>query len=340
LSRRTSSLGHPSLLRVEHLAAEVPSPEGGRAPALRGVDFALHAGESVGLVGESGSGKSLTALALLGLLPEQVRITSGRILLEGQDLLQLSEADMRRIRGARIAIVFQEPMTALNPVLSIGYQVGEAIRLHRKLGRAAVRRRVGELLEQVAMPAPAEVLDAYPHQLSGGQRQRVLLAMALAAEPEVLIADEPTTALDVTVQAQILELLDALATALDLAILLITHDLGLVAGHCDRVLVMYAGQVVEDSPVDALFDNPAHPYTRALLQVTPRLGQRIERGRLPSIPGDVPDPAALPAGCAFHPRCPEAFERCTRELPAPYRIAEAGKVRCFLWDDDLATQGR
>jgi len=321
------------LLHVDNLTVDLPSPNGRRHRVLRGVDLTLSRGESVGLVGESGCGKSLTALAILGLLPAEARVSAGHVVLRGNDLLELPEAAMRRVRGGEIGLVFQEPMTALNPVLSIGYQIIEAVRLHRRVHRRSARQRASELLRQVAIPDPVGTMDAYPHQLSGGQRQRVLLAMALAAEPAILIADEPTTALDVTIQAQILDLLDELAETLQLTILLITHDLGLVAGHCDRALVMYAGRVVEEASVLELFDHPAHPYTRALLRVAPRLGQQAARGKLPSIPGAVPDAARLPSGCAFHPRCPDAMARCEQEDPPAYDLGGRQRARCFLWSD-------
>ncbi len=297
---------------------------------VRGASLALAPGECVGLVGESGCGKSMTALATLRLVPPPGRIAAGRVLLAGRDLLTLSEREMRRVRGGRIAMIFQEPMAALNPVFTIGFQITEALRVHRRLSRRAARSETERLLARVAMPDPAERLDDYPHQLSGGQRQRAMIAMALASGPEILIADEPTTALDVTIQAQILELLESLRRELGLAVLLITHDLAVVAETCERAVVMYAGQVVEQAPVAALFASPAHPYTRGLLAALPRLGQPAARGKLPTIPGQVPDPARLPAGCAFHPRCPEVMGVCRASAPDLYALGEGRLARCFL----------
>ena len=297
---------------------------------MRDVSLSVDRAEFVGLVGESGCGKSMTALAVLRLVTPPGRITKGRILLDGTDLLGLSEARMRRVRGARVAIVFQEPMTALNPVFTVGHQIVEAIRVHRKMSRREARHLAAELLERVAIPAPADRLSDYPHQLSGGQRQRVMIAMALAAEPELLIADEPTTALDVTVQAQILELLEELRRDLGLGILLITHDLAVVAEVCSRAVVMYAGRAVEEAPVEALFTRAAHPYTRGLLRAVPKLGERPPGGRLPSIPGQVPHPAEIPGGCAFNPRCGEVLPECTGAPPELYAVGSDHRARCYL----------
>jgi oligopeptide/dipeptide ABC transporter ATP-binding protein len=329
------------LLEVEDLRVAFPS-EGGWVPVVRGVSLRIGAGEIVGLVGESGSGKSLTALSLLRLVPSPGCILGGRVRLAGRggsrDLLELPETEMRKVRGARIAMIFQEPMTALNPVFTVGFQVVEAIRAHRKIPRRAARKRAVELFERVAIPDAGRRLDDYPHQLSGGQRQRVMIAMALAGEPDLLLADEPTTALDVTIQAQILTLLGDLRRELGLAILLITHDLAVVAETCDRVGVMYAGRVVEEGRTAELFRTPAHPYTRGLLQASPRLGRPAPRGRLPVIEGQVPDPARLPPGCPFHPRCRERLDQCSVREPAVYAVAPAGsepaagghRARCFL----------
>ncbi len=317
------------LLSIEGLS--IAFPISGRVTrVVRDLSFSIDRGEFVGLVGESGCGKSVTALAILRLVAEPGEITAGRILLGGQDLLTLSEAALRRVRGARIGIVFQEPMTALNPVFTIGFQVVEAIRVHRKITRRAATERAAALLERVAIPAPGDRLNDYPHQLSGGQRQRVMIAMALAGEPELLIADEPTTALDVTVQAQILELLEDLRRDLGLAVLLITHDLAVVAEVCSRVVVMYAGRVVEEAPVEALFGSPAHPYTRGLLAAVPRLGELPEGGRLRTIPGRVPHPSEVPTGCAFHPRGGEVLPECAGRVPELYDIAAGHQARCYL----------
>ena len=317
------------LLAVDGLS--VAFPAGGRwVSVVREVSFAVHRGEMVGLVGESGSGKSVTALALMRLVPPPGRIVGGRVRLAGEDLGEMSPAALRRVRGARVAMIFQEPMTALNPAYTIGFQIAEAIRAHRRVAAAAAWREAVRLLERVAVADAGRRAGDYPHQLSGGQRQRAMIAMALAAGPDLLLADEPTTALDVTIQAQILELLDDLRRDLGLAVLLITHDLAVVAETCDRALVFYAGQVVEAAPVTALFSRPAHPYTRALLAALPRLGAPAAGGVLPTVPGRVPDPASLPAGCAFHPRCPEVMERCRHRAPAVYPVAAEHTARCFL----------
>ena len=297
---------------------------------VRDVSLSIEAGEFAGLVGESGAGKSAAALAILGLLPENGRVLGGRVELDGRDLLSLSSAEMRRVRGGRVAMIFQEPMTALNPVFTVGFQISESVRAHQRLHGRSARREAERLLDLVAIPAASQRLDAYPHQLSGGQRQRVMIAMALAGNPDLLIADEPTTALDVTVQAQILELLEELRRQLNLAILLITHDLAVVAERCTRIAVMYAGQIVERASSKKIFKSPAHPYTRGLLAVVPRLGQRPKAAGLPTIPGQVADPRRLPSGCAFHPRCEAVLEACDRTEPALYRLGSDQTARCFL----------
>ncbi|MFN7962057.1 MAG: ABC transporter ATP-binding protein [Thermoanaerobaculia bacterium] len=317
------------LLAVQGLSVSFPAAAG-RIPILRDVSFAIERGECLGLVGESGSGKSMTALAVLGLVPPPGRIEAGHVRLDGEDLLGRPDRELREVRGGRVALVFQEPAAALNPVLTIGYQVAEAARLHRGMSRREARDEAVRLLRLVAMPDPESRLKSYPHQLSGGQCQRAMIAMALAGEPDLLLADEPTTALDVTVQAQILSLLDQLRRELGLAILLITHDLGVVAEICDRVAVLYAGEVVELAPRDALLATPAHPYSRALLASSPRLGRPAPRGEMPAIPGRPADPARLPGGCAFHPRCARAFERCRAEAPAMISLAPDRQARCFL----------
>lgn len=320
------------LLEVRDLTVSFPS-EDGEAAVVRGVSFEVAPGEFLGLVGESGSGKTLTALALLRLVPPPGRIVSGRIALDGRDLMELTERQMRRVRGARIGMIFQEPMTALNPVFTIGFQICEAIRAHSDVSRKEARAEAERLLELVAMPEARRRLADYPHQLSGGQRQRVMIAIALASKPDLLLADEPTTALDVTVQAQILELLEKLRTELGLAVLLITHDLAVVAETCDRVVVMYAGDVVEESTASELFADPAHPYTRGLLSALPRLGsETAARGRLVTIPGQVPEVSNRPAGCAFHPRCGDVMDRCRAHMPSEYSPSAGRRVRCFLFD--------
>ena len=314
-----------ALLEVEHLSVRLKTARG-LATAVRDVSFTLEQGETLGLIGESGCGKSVTALALLGLLPESAQVT-GSVRFEGRELVGLDEAGMCRLRGDRIAMVFQEPMTALNPLHTVGRQVAEPLVLHRGLDAAGARRRAIELLGRVGLPDPAQRVDAYPHQLSGGQRQRVMIAMALSCEPALLIADEPTTALDVTIQAQILELLRDLQQRLGMAILIITHDLGVIAELVDEVVVMYAGRIVESAPVQALFGDPQHPYTIGLLGSIPRLD--VERERLATIEGTVPSPARLPAGCRFAPRCPFADVRCHDESPALRAIGAGHQVACW-----------
>lgn len=311
--------------------------EGALVSMVRDVDLAVRRGEFVGLVGESGSGKTLTAHSILSLLPPDARILSGRIELAGEDLLGCSQTRLRQIRGHQVAMVFQEPITALNPVLTVGYQIREAMPKNggsRKLREAAARH----LLDLVGIPASAARLQDYPHQLSGGQRQRVMIAMALAAKPDILIADEPTSALDVTVQAQILDLLEELRSRLDLAILLITHDLSVVADTCDRVIVMYAGQVVEEAEVGRLFSTPAHPYTRRLIEAIPRIGTAAAGGRLPTMPGRIPDPRDLPRGCSFHPRCAEALSECQGAEPVVRSMAPDHRVRCLLYEPDAVPE--
>lgn len=317
------------LLEVEDLSVAFPGAQG-LVPVVRNVSFHVDRGEMVGLLGESGSGKSLTALSLLRLVPSPGRIVSGRVRFDGEDVNALSNAGLRRIRGGRIGFVFQEPMTALNPVFKVGFQIMEAIRAHGRISKRRARVKARELLERVAIPDAEGRLDDYPHQLSGGQRQRVMIAMALAADPDLLVADEPTTALDVTIQAQILELLDRLRRELDLAVLLITHDLAVVAETCDRAVVLYAGEVVEEATTADLFRSPAHPYTRGLLGAVPRLGRPAVRGELPTIPGRVPEPSRLPPGCPFHPRCSEVLDACPRYVPELLPVAEGHTARCFL----------
>jgi oligopeptide/dipeptide ABC transporter ATP-binding protein len=318
-----------TLLAVDSLSVSFPVGDHW-VPVVRGVSLSVGAGEFVGLVGESGSGKSMTALALLRLIPDPGRITGGRILLAGEDLLGLADSGMRAVRGARIGMIFQEPMTALNPVFTVGFQITEAVRVHQRVSRREAQAEAERLLDLVAMPAARQRLKDYPHQLSGGQRQRVMIAIALASKPDLLIADEPTTALDVTIQAQILELLEQLRQELGLAVLLITHDLAVVAETCARVIVMYAGQVVEEASVETLFSAPAHPYTRGLLAAAPALGRPAARGELATIPGQVPEMARLPTGCAFHPRCSEVMEVCAQENPDVYPLSSEHRARCFL----------
>ena len=300
--------------------------------AVDGVSFSLYKGETLGLVGESGCGKSVTALSVMRLVREPPgRIEAGRIAVNGRDLTALSEQEMCRIRGDEVAMIFQEPMSSLNPVLTCGYQIMEAVMLHQDASRAEARERAVEMLKLVGIPAPEQRIDEYPHQLSGGMRQRIMIAMALSCNPDVLIADEPTTALDVTIQAQILELLQRLQEELDMAVLLITHDLGVVAEVADRVAVMYAGRIVETAATAELFASPRHPYTRGLLRSIPGLEE--ERERLDIIPGAVPDARGIPAGCAFHPRCPLADDNCRRRRPRAEEAAPGHLVSCWKADD-------
>ena len=309
--------------------------------AVEGVTFELHAGETVGLVGESGSGKSVTNLALLGLLPRPPAVVeAARAALLGRDLLRLSPRELRAVRGREIALIFQHPMTALNPFLTIGRQLGEVLEAHENATRDAARSRARSALADVGIPDPDRIVDAYPHEMSGGMRQRAMIAMALLCKPKVLIADEPTTALDVTVQAQILELLRDVQRRHGTGIVLVTHSLGVVAGTCDRVLVMYAGRVVETASTARLFESPLHPYTRGLMASVPSL-TGDPRARLASIPGTPPDPAAPLPGCAFAPRCSVAIERCGRDVPALDRIVLRGDegqraAACFVAGAELA----
>ncbi len=317
----------PPLLEIADLRIEVAGPEG-HAPAVDGVTLSLSPGKVVALVGESGCGKSLTALAALGLLPDAARVVGGAIRYRGRDVLGFSAREWRRYRGREVAIVFQEPMTALNPVMRVGDQVAEAIAAHEDVSWRAARERATALLAAVGIPDAARRRDAYPHELSGGQKQRVGIAIALAANPSVLLADEPTTALDATVQAQVLDLLARLGRERGLAILIITHNLGVVAELAQEVAVMYAGRIVERGPVEAIFARPLHPYTRGLFESLPRLGAR--RARLAAIPGTVPPPWERPSGCRFRTRCPIAEERCAREDPALRpRGPERREVACL-----------
>jgi peptide/nickel transport system ATP-binding protein len=295
-------------------------------PALRGVSLDVAKGEAVAMVGESGCGKSVTWLAALGLLPGKAQVT-GSVTLEGEELLAAPPARLDRVRGGRVAIIFQDPMSSLNPVHRVGRQVMEALRLHRGLEGAAARAEARRLFEQVGIPDPARRLDAYPHEMSGGQNQRVMIAMALAGQPELLVADEPTTALDVTIQAQILELLAQIRRETGMALVLISHDLGVVAETVERVCVMYAGRIVEEAPVAQLFAAPAHPYTRGLLGALPPISG--ERRPLTAIPGGVPDPRAMPPGCAFAPRCPQHSAACDAALPGLRGVAPRHSAACL-----------
>jgi len=304
--------------------------EDGVVKAVDGVSFEVREGETLGIVGESGSGKSVTSLSIMRLLDQNGKIVDGKIIFKGRNLLELSENEMRKIRGKEIAMIFQEPMVALNPVFTIGDQIMEAIILHQNVSEKEARKMAIDLLRKVGIPEPEKRVDEYPHQLSGGMRQRAMIAMALSCRPSLLIADEPTTALDVTIQAQILELMKELQKEYGMAIILITHDMGVVAEMSDKVAVMYAGKVVEYGDVKTIFTEPKHPYTYALLESIPRID--VEQERLKSIPGNVPDPLNFPPGCKFHPRC-EFFEKgkCDVEEPELEDLDGNHKVRCFFW---------
>ncbi|MEO3475961.1 ABC transporter ATP-binding protein [Roseomonas sp. CAU 1739] len=302
-------------------------------PALQGVDLAVGPGEAVGLVGESGCGKSVTWLAALGLLPGKARVT-GSVILDGQELLGAPMPVLDRVRGGQVAMIFQDPASSLNPVHRVGRQVVEALRLHRGMGGAAARAEARRLFDQVGIPDAANRVDAYPHELSGGQNQRVMIAMALAGRPKLLVADEPTTALDVTIQAQILDLLATLRRETGMALVLISHDLGVVAETCERLVVMYAGHVVEEVTAARLFSAPAHPYTQGLLSALPPL-EGLARQRLPAIPGSVPDPRALPPGCAFGPRCPRHAAVCDEALPPLVDVTAGQRAACRILGADL-----
>ena len=320
----------PSVLQVNKLNTKFKTRTGD-VHAVNSVSFDLKAGELLGVVGESGSGKSVTMMSLLGLLPSPPAMVKGEsVLFDGVDLLRCTPEQLRRIRGARIGFIFQDPMTSLNPVFTVGFQIMEPLREHMGLSKEAARKRAQELLELVGIPDPGRRLKDFPHQFSGGMRQRVMIAIALACDPKVLIADEPTTALDVTIQAQILELVRELRHKLGMAIVWITHDLGVIAGIADRAMVMYGGQIVEMAPVQELFERPAHPYTRALLKTLPHLrGERATK--LEVIEGQPPIMKAAPGSCAFRARCSVAFERCARENPLRVDIGPGHDVACF-WD--------
>jgi len=319
-----------ALLELTDLHLEFPT-YWGVVEALSGVQLALHRGEMLGLVGESGCGKSVTAMSVLRLLPEgHYRVPRGGISFDGRDLLALDEQGMQQIRGRRIAMIFQEPMTSLNPTIRVGRQIAEVIESHQRLGAAAARSRAVSLLQEMRIPDPERAAERYPFELSGGMRQRAMIAMALSCEPDLLIADEPTTALDVTVQAQVLSLLRQKCRERGTAVLLITHDLGVVAGTCERVAVMYAGTVVETGPVTEVLQQPRHPYTRALLETIPERFGRDQR--LEVIPGSVPNLLHPPPGCRFHPRCRQVMDRCRSQRPPSFAGA-AYTVACWAWED-------
>ena len=315
-----------ALLEVEDLVVDFHTAAG-RLRAVDGVSFSVGRGETLGLVGESGSGKSVSSLAVLGLLGRSAELVGGRILFEGQDLCALSPRDLRALRGGKISMIFQEPMTSLNPLFTAGSQIAEAVRLHESVSRSASWDRAVEMLRLVEIPEPARRARAYPHELSGGMRQRVMIAMALACRPALLIADEPTTALDVTIEAQILGLLGEVQRRFGMSILLITHDLGVVANEADAVAILYSGRVVERAPTTEVFSTPAHPYTRLLLDSLPRLGAR--ESRLKAIPGVIPDPMSRPTGCRFRDRCPSATGECATSEPTLAGFEAARSVACL-----------
>jgi oligopeptide/dipeptide ABC transporter ATP-binding protein len=326
-------MGHamsaPPLLELENLSTHYVSAHGTRVVrAVDEVSLFVSAGETLGIVGESGSGKSTLALSIMRLLPPAARITGGRLLFTGEDLLQISEAEMRRVRGKQIAMILQDPMASLNPLFTIGDQVAEPIRVHEGTGRAAAWRRAGELLKAVRIPSPQARLRQHPHEMSGGMRQRIVGAIGISCGPRLLIADEPTTSLDLTIQAQYLNLLRELQRAHGLALIFITHNLGIIAKMCDRLAVMYAGRVVEQGPVRKVFQSPIHPYTQALLGSIPRITDQGQR--LTAIDGQPPDLAALPRGCAFAPRCPKAIDRCRESAPPAVGAGDGRTVRCWL----------
>ena len=325
------------ILVVEDLVVEIATKHGVVRP-VDGVSFTVAAGRTTGLVGESGSGKSLTALAILRLLPPHARVAGGRVVYRGEDVLALDAEALRRLRGDRVAMIFQEPSTALNPVLTVGSQIAEVLRAHRDVTKKDAWAAAVRALADVGVPSPEERARAYPHELSGGLKQRAMIASALVCGPDVLLADEPTTALDPTIQAQILDLLDAKRRALGTGVLLITHDLGVVAESCDDVVVLYAGTVVERAPVLDLFARPVHPYTRGLLDSVPSRARDAATRRLPAIQGGVPSPAALPPGCRFAPRCPRATPACDAALPALASFGAGRDARCIhpLVDEPVA----
>lgn len=302
--------------------------EKGIVKAVDGISFGIERGKTIGIVGESGCGKSITSLSIMRLISKPGRIIEGEILLDGVDLVKLPDEEMLKIRGNDISMIFQEPMTSLNPVFTIGDQISEVIILHQKLNKIEARKKTIEMLKFVGIPRGEQLIDEYPFQLSGGMRQRIMIAIALACQPKVLIADEPTTALDVTIQAQILELMNDLKSKLDTAIVLITHDLGVVAEMCDHVVVMYSGKVVEEGDVRTIFATPKHPYTIGLMNSVPKLTE--ESDKLDSIPGSVPNPLKLPTGCAFNPRCKFGIEECKVNQPVLMEMGEGHKVSCFI----------
>jgi len=320
----------PHLLELDNLKVHFHSSDG-LARAVDGVSWSMGEGEALGLVGESGCGKTVTSLAILKLIQKPGVIAGGKMLFEGEDLVPLPEERMRKIRGNRIAMIFQEPMTALNPVFTVGNQIGEAVAIHKNAGRKEARDKAIEMLGKVGIPSPEKRVDDYPHQLSGGMRQRAMIAMALSCDPRLLIADEPTTALDVTIQAQILDLMTQIKDSYKASILLITHNLGVVAQTCARVVVMYAGKVAEMAETKTLFSNPAHPYTRGLMESIPTGRSAGSKARLKEIKGQVPGLRSLPDGCYFHPRCPQAMPVCREKEPEMKTLPSGSRAACWLY---------
>lgn len=306
--------------------------ENGVVPSVDGVSFQIKKGETIAVVGESGSGKSVTSLSIMGLIGSPGRVEGGEVLFEGKDLTKISKKEMRRLRGNDIAMIFQEPLTSLNPLFTVGNQIAESIKLHQKASKEEAKKKSIEMLKKVGIPRAEKVYSSYPHLLSGGMRQRVMIAMALSCQPKLLIADEPTTALDVTIQAQILDLMRSLKHENDTSIMLITHDLGVVAEMVDTVIVMYAGQVVEYTDVFTLFDNPKHPYTKGLLESTPKIHER--KDELQSIEGTVPAPGSIKQGCRFHTRCTFAIDKCRVQDPNLIDVSPNHQVRCWLHDEE------
>ncbi|TDL77846.1 ABC transporter ATP-binding protein [Peribacillus frigoritolerans] len=325
------------VLKVNNLKTYFSSKKG-VTKAVDGIDFVLHEGETLGIVGESGCGKSMTSLSILRLIPSPPgKIVDGTINFKGKDILQMSEKELRQMRGNQISMIFQEPMTSLNPVIRVGEQIAEAIRVHQRLSKKDSWKKAVEMLNLVGIPSPDKRAKQEPFQLSGGMRQRVMIAMALVCNPEILIADEPTTALDVTIQAQILELMKDLQKKLNMGIIFITHDLGVVAELCDKVAVMYAGQIVEYSTTEQLFSNPKHPYTTGLMSSLPKLYEDQEE--LQTMKGNVPSPYDMPKGCRFSPRCPLATAQCHDEEPSLATLEDGSQIRCFLYTPDSQKKG-
>ena len=329
--RRGANFMKRKILDVHDLKVQFKTSNGVIQP-VNGVDFQVYEGETLGIVGESGCGKSVTSLAVMGLLPKPIGyVAEGEIRLEEKEISCLKDSEMRRLRGNDLAMIFQEPMTSLNPVFTIGEQLSEPLKQHLKLKKNQIRKRIIEMLQLVGIPRAEEIIDEYPHQLSGGMRQRVMISLAMLCQPKLLIADEPTTALDVTIQAQILELIKKIKKENQMAMMLITHDLGVVAEMCDRVIVMYAGQIVENTDVRTLFNKPKHPYSQGLLASLPKLNDR--KREIYSIKGNVPHPDELPKGCAFSTRCPKVFDKCLEERP-PLFVHENQTCRCWLYETE------